>query len=126
MLDCLILSGEGVLYLGEKTTEGGTGLKHRSDAKVPTDPPDTPTPATYGRKATAWRFLSFVVIFIARLFVECTADKLYAPDCYSYRNSTFGTSEKQTPLYSEQRTASVPPNDTNLYKITSESRQNQK
>lgn len=35
---------------------------------------------------------------------------------YFYRNGTFGTSKKQS-LYSGKQTASVPPKDTNLYKI---------
>ena len=44
-------------------------------------------------------------------------DKFHAPDCSSYRNSTVRTSEKRTPLYSGQWTASVPPKDCNLYKM---------
>ena len=34
---------------------------------------------------------------------------------------TFGTSDKRTPLYSGQQTTSMPPKDSNLYKITSKS-----
>ena len=52
--------------------------------------------------------------------------KSMPPDCSSYRNSIFGTSEKRTPHYSGQRTASVPPKDSTLYKITSESGQRPK
>ena len=43
------------------------------------------------------------------------------PRLLFYRNITFGTSEKRTPLYSGQWTVSMPPKDNNLYKITFES-----
>ena len=46
----------------------------------------------------------------------CTADKSRAPDCYSYLDISFGTSEYQTPLYSEQQTPGVTPKDSNCYK----------
>ena len=63
----LLLSGEGVLYLGEKTAEGGTGLKDRSDAKVLTHPPGPLANACYVWEKGYWELLGFFVIFVARL-----------------------------------------------------------
>ena len=45
-----------------------------------------------------------------------TSKQQSASDYSPYKNSTFGTAEKQTPLYSRQKTASVPPK-TRLQKI---------
>ena len=42
------------------------------------------------------------------------------PYCSSYRNSTIGISEKQTPLYSEQRTAGVPSIEQSVQNILRE------
>ena len=44
----LLLGGEGVLYLVEKTAEGGTGLR----SNVPRSRHSFRIPAMYGRKAT--------------------------------------------------------------------------
>lgn len=59
------LGGDGDFCLGEKTTESGSGLEHRSDAEVPTCLPDPLVNAFY-----IWKkgLLSFVV-FVARLYV---------------------------------------------------------
>ena len=69
----MLLSEEGVLYLGEKTVEDRTGPKHHSDATVPTHLPDPLlTPATYGRKAKGGFLVSLSSSLLGSLGVCCT------------------------------------------------------
>ena len=63
----LLLSGEGVFCLGEKTTEGGSGLEHRSDAEVLAHLSDPLANACYVWKKGYWRLLCRTLTLVVAL-----------------------------------------------------------